>query len=524
MSRTRRATVAAGFGYAQFGLALIIGIGLVPLMLSRLGLRTWGLWLATGELLSYAGMVDLGVLGVLPWLMAEADGRHDRGAMRRLLSNGVAVGTLIGAGYALLALVLWRVLPAALHLTPLDRAAVGPPLAILVAFTALSYPLRVFPAALLGLQDMTFYGVIRIVQSALDVVITVVLLLKGYGLYALAWGTVIPTAVLLVASLIRFAVREPDLIRGWMPPAMKELSPLVVNGFGVWLAGFGWLLLSSSNALVITFLGHPEWVPIFNCTAKVSLIATQLVWLMPDSGLVGLAQLHGQPQSTPRVRHVVALFQQVHLLLAGAAACAVLAFNPTFVTRWVGGPLFGGLTLNVLLASGIVVYSLVHALTSAASVLGNRVQVGLLTLVNGAVQVPAAILLGRSLGLEGVALGGLVAAGLTAVPAGLVLLKRTIGLSGWSLMIDHALPWLLRMLPIAVAAALVGVFHQWLGFWLTGAATGLALLVYVWRMRPLYGAVLALDPRWTRWLAIVRLVPPLQADTGSATVPAVNQS
>ena len=48
-------------------------------------------------------------------------------------------------------------------------------------------------------------------------------------------------------------------------------------------------------------------------------------------------------------------------------------------------------TLNVLLASGIMVYSLVHALSSAASVLGNRVRVGILTLVNGAIQVPAAM-------------------------------------------------------------------------------------------------------------------------------------
>jgi O-antigen/teichoic acid export membrane protein len=524
VSRTRRATIAAGFGYAQFGLALIIGIGLVPLMLDRIGTRTWGLWLATGELLSYAGMVDLGVLGVLPWLMAEADGRQDRGAMRRLLSNGVAVGALIGAGYALLALVLWRVLPSALHLTPLDRAAIAPPLAMLVAFTALSYPLRTFPATLLGLQDMTFYGVIRVVQSVLDVVVTVVLLLKGYGLYALAWGTIVPTAVLVFASVIRLAIVAPDLVKGWVPPALKELSPLVVNGFGVWLAGFGWLLLSSSNALVITFLGHPEWVPIFNCTAKVSLVATQLVWLMPDAGLVGLAQLHGQPQSTPRVRHVVALFQQVHLLLAGAAVCAIVAFNPTFVTRWVGGPLFGGLTLNILLASGIVVYSLVHALTNAASVLGNRLQVGVLTLVNGVVQIPAAILLGRSLGLDGVALGGLLAACLTAIPAGFVLLNRTIGLSGWRLMSDHALPWLVRMLPMVVAATLVSIFRLWLGFWLTGAATGLVLLAYVWHMRPFYGAVLALDPSWTRWLAFVKLVPPLHADATSTPVPVGNQS
>jgi O-antigen/teichoic acid export membrane protein len=318
---------------------------------------------------------------------------------------------------------------------------------------------------------------------------------------------------------MRLAIKSPDLIRGWMAPALGELSPLILNGFGVWLAGFGWLLLSSSNALVITFLGHPEWVPIFNCTAKVSVVATQLVWLMPDSGLVGLAQLHAEPQSTPRVRHVVALFQQVHLLLAGAAACAVIAFNPTFVARWVGPSLFGGLTLNLLLASGIVVYSLVHALLNAASVLGNRVQVGTATLLNGMVQISAALLLGRTFGLEGVALGGLVAACLTTIPAGLVLLRRTIGLETATLLRDNALPWLLRMLPVAAAAAVVGVFHQSLRFWLTGAATGVALLAYVWHMRPLYGAVLALDPRWTRWLAIFKLVPALRPDS----IVAVNQ-
>ena len=189
MSRTRKATVAAGFGYVQFALALITGIALVPLMLDRLGARTWGLWLATGELLGYAGVVDLGVLGVLPWILAEADGRQDRRSLRKLLSSGVAAGAIIGFAYALIALTLWQALPSVLRFTAVDRAAVGPALAIVVAVNALTYPLRVFPAALIGLQDMTFYGVLRIVQGVLNALVTLVLLLNGYGLYALAWAS-----------------------------------------------------------------------------------------------------------------------------------------------------------------------------------------------------------------------------------------------------------------------------------------------------------------------------------------------
>jgi O-antigen/teichoic acid export membrane protein len=524
MSRARKAAIAASFGYVQFGLALTIGIVLVPLMLDRLGARTWGLWLATGELLAYAGMVDLGVLGVLPWLLAEADGRRDRTAMRRLISNGVAVGAIIGLAYALIAFALWQALPAVLRFTAVDRTAVGPPLALLAAATALTYPLRIFPATLVGLQDMTFYGAIRIVQAVINVVVTVVLLLNGYGLYALAWASIVPTLVGVIASAVRLRTLAPDLMTGWTRPAPKELTPLIVNGFGVWLGGFGWLLLSSSNALVITFLGRPEWVPIFSCTAKVSVAATQLVWLTPDSGLVGLAQLHGESTAKPRVRELVGLLQQVHLLLAGAAACALLAFNPTFVSRWVGDELFGGMTLNALLAFGVVLYSLVHGLTSAASVVGSRVQVGILTVANGVLQLAVAIVLGRWMGLSGVALGGLVAACLTSLPVGLVLLRHAVDFSPRRLGGDRIGPWALRMLPLAVTALLVGVFREWLGFWLTAGATGLVLLAYVWHMRPMYEAVLALDPGWTRWLAMVKLAPPLDSEAAPGAVPIVNRS
>jgi hypothetical protein len=302
------------------------------------------------------------------------------------------------------------------------------------------------------------------------------------------------------------------------------LAPLIVNGFGVWLSGFGWLLGSSSNALVITFIGHPEWVPVFSCTAKVGLAATQLVWLTPDSGLVGLAQLHGQAKAAPRVRHLVGLLQLVHLLLAGAAACALLAFNPTFVTYWVGDALFGGLILNALLAFGVVLYSLVHGVVSAASIVGGRVQVGILTMVDGVVHVAAAVVLGRWMGLSGVVLAGLIAACLTSLPVAMLLLRRAIDFSASRLVVDHVGPWTLRVWPIAAAAILVGVFRVSLGFWLAAAATGLVLLAYVWHMRPMYAAVLSLDPGWTRWLAMVKLAPPLGDAAAAGVVPVVNRS
>ena len=65
---------------------------------------------------------------------------------------------------------------------------VGAPFATLVIANALNHPFRVFRAALGGLQDAWFNGLLSIFHSALTLTITIVLMMKGYGLYALALG------------------------------------------------------------------------------------------------------------------------------------------------------------------------------------------------------------------------------------------------------------------------------------------------------------------------------------------------
>src|SRR5206468_11298052 len=132
MSRMHKAAMIAAFNYMQYALAIVTGFVIVPLTLHHLGARSWGIWLASGEILNYAAMVDLGVLTALPWLFAEAEGRRDREAMRRFVSLGLWLGVAVAAGYGVAALVLWRVLPSALFLTPSDRRLIALPLMLLV--------------------------------------------------------------------------------------------------------------------------------------------------------------------------------------------------------------------------------------------------------------------------------------------------------------------------------------------------------------------------------------------------------
>ena len=145
--------------------------------------------------------------------------------------------------------------------------------------------------------------------------------------------------------------------------------------------------------------------------------------------------------------------------------------------------------------------------STAASVLGNRPKVGVVSLVNGSVQLVCAVWLGHRFGLTGIAAAGLLAGALTAVPSGMYLLRAATGLTFGRVANQIVLPWLTRVAPLLGVAAIAGVFHRSLGLWMAGGVAAIIGTTYLWQMRPLYGS-LPLDPRWVRWLALVKLMPP----------------
>jgi hypothetical protein len=152
-------------------------------------------------------------------------------------------------------------------------------------------------------------------------------------------------------------------------------------------------------------------------------------------------------------------------------------------------------------------YSLIHGLITAAAVVGNRLQVGIITLVNGVAQIGLAILFGERWGLIGVAAAGLLAGAIIAIPAALYLLRTAGAAAVRTLVFDVIAVWLPRAAAFIAIAALGGVLHRPLGLWATGGLAALIGLGYLWQMRPLI-RIMPLDPRWVGWLVSLKLMPP----------------
>jgi O-antigen/teichoic acid export membrane protein len=501
MSRTARATIAAAFGYVQFGAAIVTGLWLVPFTLHHVGTRMYGYWLASGELLAYAGLSDLGVLTTLPWLIADADGRRDREELRKLVSTGAAAGAITGAGYALIVTGLWLLLPSVMHLGPSERALVQGPLVIVAISGCVAQPLRVFNTVISGLQDVKFGGTIGVTNWLLGFALTVVLLMRGEGLYALAWAAALPPLLSGLWHFLRVWRVAPDLMHSWPRPRLADLRHLFTEGFGTWIGGWGWRLVSATDSLVLAALGRPAQVAALACTNKLAQASVQLSWVPCDNGLVGLAQLAGERQGR-RLREAIVVIVRVYLALASAAACVVLAANPAFVRKWVGPDLFAGSLANVLIAVLVIAMTFGHALAVVPSVLGQRLQIGLASIGCGVLHLALAFGLGMEFGIVGVLAAGVVSHGVVFAALAWKPFARATGMPETALVADVLVPWSLRFAPLALIAFAISRFAGTPSLFVTVPAGGIVALLTVLHMRPLYlafGPVRALYDRVVRW-------------------------
>src|SRR5262245_3177753 len=214
MSRTNRFLGGVALGYINQALLVLAGLWLTPFLLRRIGQHDYGLWLVGAQLLAYLALMDFGIVALLPRATAYATGRA--GSVGEAKDLPDIVGQTAWVVFcqtpvvALAAVILWFTIP----------AAWGPlriPIAIVIASFVLAFPLRIFAAVLQGLQDLAFLGRANIVAWFAGTALTIVLVLSGKGLYALAWGWIATQGISAGVCYLRLRKAFPGVLPHRLP-------------------------------------------------------------------------------------------------------------------------------------------------------------------------------------------------------------------------------------------------------------------------------------------------------------------
>ena len=481
MSRTNRFLGGISFGYASQILTTLVAFWLTPFLLHRIGTHDYGLWLVGTQLMFYLGLMDFGIIALLPRETAFATGRSPSIAEAADVPLIVGQTTRIVLAQlplvAIAAIVAWFLMPA-------EWAGLRHPIALILLTFVLTFPLRIFGAVLQGLQDFAFVGRMGIISYLASTVVTVALILFGWGLYSLAIGWVVLQFAVAAAGWYRLRTHFPGILPRGLPKLPWSVARVRLRqGFWVSLNQIAQVLLNGTDILVIgKFFGPAAVVPYAITGKLISVLANQPQMLVQLAG-PGLSQMR-MGESRERLSQVCIALGQAMLMLSGGVVCVVLIVNQGFVSRWVGANQFGGLLLTALILLGMLLRHWNLTVGIALFSLGYERRLCLTGLLDGLVSFGSMLIFIRVYGLIGAPLGTIMGACLVSLPANLIALAKESRSTVLAL-VRPLMPWFARFILLLLAGGAVARIwtpRTWPLLALTGACGALA---YVAAMFPL---------------------------------------
>jgi O-antigen/teichoic acid export membrane protein len=491
MSRSRSFLGGAFFAYLYTGLLMVVGLWLTPFYIHTLGQRDYGVWLVALQVLNFLLLCDFGIIVVTPRDVANAAGVEHAdpasGEVARVVGQTVKV---VLAQTALVAVAAVAVF----FLRPAQDVALRGPIAVILAVFVVSYPLRIFPAVLQGLQDLKFMGQVRLTLWGLGTVLVIAMLLFGGRFYALACGWCIQQMGHDLVAFFRLRRLRPDLLSA---EVWRQAGPIrwgwFTRGFWVNLNQIATALTAGSDLLIVGRAISASTVVVYSSTNKLITVLQNQPQMLATIALPGLSHMRTS-ESRERILQASTSLTQAMLLIAGAVFCAILAVNQQFVSWWLGARFFGGMQLTVILLLTFLFRQTDYTLGVTLFALGHEKLISIRGLIDGAVSVTVAIALVGHWGMSGVAFGFLCGAGLVSLPFDVVLLTRTLGVSVAELSRSY-LPYFWRFALVGCVSLAVrrwfgapDVLHMAVSISIVGVVYLLLVIPYVWTT-PLRGYI-----------------------------------
>lgn len=451
MSRSKRFLKGVVFGYSYQAVTMLAALWLTPFLLHHLGQHDYGLWLTALPILNYLMLADFGIVALLPRTVAYATGRAggDKKNATDLphILGQTAVVVLCQTPLVIAAAVLtWLFLPK-------EWVALRGPLGLAMAAFAATFPLRIFPAVLEGLQEQAFTIRATMVSWTIGIVTNVLMILAGLGLYSLAAAWVITLAGTPIACIYRLWTHHREVLPSRLPRFSKpELLGQLGQGFWISAGQVGQILMASTDLLIISKVLGPTMVVPYFCTGKLANVLSNQPQMLMQLAMPGLSEMR-TGETKERVYQASIALSQGMLLLTGLLFCVILAINKPFVFWWVGAKEYAGFTLTALILLNMLLRHWTMTVGYTAFSFGHEKRLAICGFLDGLVTASSMLLLVGHFGYRGVAAGAILGVSLTMLPANMIVVARDLHLSVLD-MFAPFWPWFWRCALVVAGSAL----------------------------------------------------------------------
>jgi len=429
----------------------VVGIALLPMLISRIGATETGLFVFATTLTGYFTAVELGLATSVTKYVAEyratgADA-HLNTVMRGSTALMAGLGLLIALGLTGFAFAVGE----DLFGDPAVRSEAIPTLLVAAGTAILYWPSRIGVAALEGLERYDLSAFLQIVSSVIT--LGVLYWITGFS-DSVPLITAVFGAILVLEGVAAAALAWPHLSlkRGHGRWTGRELRPMLGFGAGLFVIGISdTLVYSLDRTIVAGFVGA-------------AAIVAYEAGLRPQNGVRAISSLAGGALLSPmsrlfaqgkdeRARELVLIASFIGVIVTTPIAILAIILAKPFVGAWLGTEYERYAVYVQIFTSYWIIHSNTGALSSAITGIGKLRVFVWLTVVGAVVTLALSIALTAAWGTVGVIWGTVIPA-FVGLPIWMHLALRQAGIPPRVYLREVVLP---AYVPIALwTAACVG--------------------------------------------------------------------
>ena len=394
--------------YAVYGVSVVSGLVVTPILLNEIGTEEFGIWAFIGAVTIYLSVLDFGVGPSVVRFTAGARGRQAPQDTNAIASVGLALYGVIGVATIPIGLALAWLVPTLVG-APDDLVWAARISTFLVVLSiAARFPLGLFNNLLVGQQRFDLQNTANFVAMALYATAVALLIPHGGGLILLGVLTLVTQVLRLVLPLGWLRRELPGLRLRRSYVTRDRIRELIAFSWSNFLVHVANKVVFATDIVVVGIVLGAEAAALYAIPAKLFTLAFGL-------GSVGTSLLYpalAEHEGAGEEEH------QRRLLLAGLrggmAAAAFLALPlllipDQLISGWVGDGYGESSPVLVLLALVLLVHQPIYLVTQFLIARGRHAQIARALVLAGAANVVLSATLATTVGLWGVALSTLLA-------------------------------------------------------------------------------------------------------------------
>jgi len=381
---------------------------LTPFILHRVGATQYGLWALIGSLAAFGTLLDLGIGSAVTKRVAEFATLGDMGALRRLVSTALWLYSGLGLVALGAATIAAPLVPRLFNVPPGQESTaewltVATGLALAVELpTSCSY------SVLRGLGELPLLTLITSTSMIFTAGGIVLVLEAGGGLVGVVLVNVATALVMQIPMIALIHRRLPGLSVRPRHADRREVRSIMSFSASVFMIDAASKIGTRSDEIVIgSFLPVARVVP-FTVAKRVAglpqLAAAQFeVLILPAASALGArSEMH-------RIRELSLVSTRVTLAVFLSVGCGVAVLAKPFLSAWVGPAYAGSASVVLLLTASWFIAMSIWPFSAVLQALSRHRPLARFALGAAALNLALSIALVRPLGVDGVAVGTLVA-------------------------------------------------------------------------------------------------------------------